>query len=177
MTRPLMHNSLCPLMTLSKPFIRVGGQGPPVLKGLLRPLSSLANAVLPLTRYLYSRARLTALRHLRHCLRSTLRQGGITWPLPSQITQLLLKWAFNKLRQSSKVAFLLSKRSMSYLPFSLVLKPIPSPHNPSIVANLASYFMEKTEAIRQAHPRLLNTKSTRFSTFLLGMKDEPPLLY
>lgn len=71
-------------------------------------------------------------------------------------------------------AFLLAKGL--FHTFSPLLKPIPSPHSPSTVANPTSYFMEKTEGIRQVFSHLLNTKSTRVSTFLLGMKDEPHML-
>ena len=61
LTRLLMYNSLSHFDD-SKSFIRVGRHGPPVLKSLLRPQSSLANAVLPLPRSLCSRVRVTAMR-------------------------------------------------------------------------------------------------------------------
>ena len=47
--------------------------------------------------------------------------------------------------------------------FSPLFKPIPSSHSPSTLTDPTSHFMDKTEAIRQAQPHFLNTKSTRES--------------
>lgn len=106
--------------------------------------------------------------------------GGSHWapfiPHNSATAQISksLKWAFSKAWWSCLLAFRLPKRPMSHL--LPVLKPTPSPHSPSAVADPASYFTEKTKAGRQAYPRLRIAKPTGLSTFLLRRKDQPPVL-